>query len=408
MEETILGFTPEALAKTQATFTATEIAQQPDAWVEALATVHGQATELQYFLERHLTPESQIILTGAGTSAFVGRTIKPFLMQHTPCPVLEVATTDLVSNPHEYFGKDRPTLLVSFARSGNSPESNAAIELANQCLSQVGHLIITCNPEGKLALTGKKQSHSYVILMPECTNDQSFAMTSSYTSMMIAALTAFNLQHQKVLEQLYAVPKLTAKVLERLNVQAKELVETKASRLVYLGSGGFLGLAQEAALKVLELTAGKLMATYDSPLGFRHGPKSLVNEETVIIEFLSNDNYTKLYDQDLAAELVSNDIAKRVVTLGTGDLTPFYQDKGLVSEEAGKVVLGKGKTEVVALSVPEFAQASDLQLIFPYIVFAQAFALHSSLAYGITPDNPCPTGEVNRVVQGVNIYPLAK
>ncbi len=74
-------------------------------------------------------------------------------------------------------------------------------------------------------------------------------------------------------------------------------------RIVYLGSGGLQGAARESALKVLELTAGKLAAFYDSPTGFRHGPKSLVDNETLVVVFVSSHPYTRQYDLDLLAEL---------------------------------------------------------------------------------------------------------
>ena len=42
-----------------------------------------------------------------------------------------------------------------------------------------------------------------------------------------------------------------------------------------------------------------------------------------------------------------------------------------------------------------------------FVIFAQTLAVLKSLSMGITPDNPCPTGEVNRVVKGVTLYPYA-
>ena len=58
--------------------------------------------------------------------------------------------------------------------------------------------------------------------------------------------------------------------------------DTGVSRVVYLGSDVLKGVAQESALKVLELTAGKVVALHDSPMGFRHGPKSVTDDDTVI------------------------------------------------------------------------------------------------------------------------------
>ena len=51
------------------------------------------------------------------------------------------------------------------------------------------------------------------------------------------------------------------------------------------------------------------------------------------------------------------------------------------------------------------ADMENVLLGLDFILFAQTIALMKSLSLGITPDNPCPTGEVNRVVKGVTLYP---
>ncbi|MFM9634939.1 SIS domain-containing protein, partial [Streptomyces galilaeus] len=91
--------------------------------------------------------------------------------------------------------------------------------------------------------------------------------------------------------------------------QLKALAELPMQRLVYLGAGSLKGYAQEAALKLLELSSGKVMGYFESPLGFRHGPKSLVDEKTFIVLFSSNNSYTKQYDTDLLHELSSDNQA---------------------------------------------------------------------------------------------------
>ena len=101
-----------------------------------------------------------------------------------------MSTTDIVADPRGCFAEDLPTLLVSFARSGDSPESVAATELAEQCLSEVHHLVITCNEQGQLAREHSGRTTSYVLLMPPESNDRGFAMTSSFTGMTLAALLA--------------------------------------------------------------------------------------------------------------------------------------------------------------------------------------------------------------------------
>lgn len=391
----VLDFDVAELEKLNGAATAKEIAQQPKVWLKALENVVAQAPAIQEFLSQLPKDKVRIILAGAGTSAFVGRALAPYLRQLTKLDVVEIATTDLVSNPQQYFEVDTPTLLVSFARSGNSPESVAAYNLANQLVKNIYQLVITCNENGTLAKASLGKDNAYVLLMPPETNDVGFAMTSSYSSMLLSCLAVFTLDQGNSLERYGYLSAAVEKLLPEFNQQARRLAQANATeRLVYLGSGGLQGLAQEAALKILELTAGKIMATYDSSLGFRHGPKSLVNPATEVVLFASNHPYTRQYDQDLFAELVRDQKARSLVALSTSPMVLPEDVQGLLDP-----------ARVTFIECPELANASDVELIFPYIAFAQLLSLHSSLVKGVTPDNPCPTGEVNRVVQGVILHP---
>jgi len=134
-----------------------------------------------------------------------------------------------------------------------------------------------------------------------------------------------------------------------------------------------------------ELTDGRVMSLADSALGFRHGPKTILNGSTLVVAFLSNDAYARRYELDLLTELRRDAVAGRVITLaGREDGT----------EHADTLVLGG-----------DAAALTDLELCLPYAVFAQALAMLRSLSLGLTPDNPNAAGTVNRVVQGVSIYP---
>jgi tagatose-6-phosphate ketose/aldose isomerase len=73
--------------------------------------------------------------------------------------------------------------------------------------------------------------------------------------------------------------------------------------VVYLGSGPLEALAKEAALKILELTGGEVLSVANSALGFRHGPKAMVNRETLVLMFRSSDPLARRYEGDLLEEL---------------------------------------------------------------------------------------------------------
>lgn len=353
-------------------WTAKEIEQQPVVWQKVANDIIKNHGELSGWLEDALSkPLGRIILTGAGTSAYVGETLAPFLSKKLSRPFEAISTTDIVSAPEQFLFKEKPTLIISYARSGNSPESIAACELCDQFIDNTYHLIITCNKDGMLAKMDNIDKRRYVLLMPEETNDKSFAMTSSFSSMLLATALIFNLDNRK----LEVAIKISNKILSSEFLEKIEALSQKnLNRVVCLGSGGLLGIAREASLKILELSNGQLDCYFESPLGFRHGPKLVVDNYTLVLLLVSNDGYTQQYDSDLLKEVKSDRKAENIINL---------------LEE-----LGISDLEI-----------DDLWLAFPYILYCQILAFNKSLALNITPDNPCPTGEANRVVQGVKIYP---
>ncbi|WP_108648943.1 SIS domain-containing protein [Dongshaea marina] len=378
----LLGYSRQWLENHGAIHTATEISQQPELWRQ-LARDLAENRDIEAFLRPVLQHDQlRVILTGAGTSAFAGRALAPWLNQNSKLQVEAIATTDIVANPSQYLSCERPTLLVSFARSGNSPESVAAVALADQLLDGCHHLVLTCNPQGELSNYAERSANACRVLMPDGSNDKSFAMTSSFSCMLVAALLLLDGGDvSQSASELSAVAEICEQKLLEWQQAVRELASKDFKRLIYLGSGPLQGLAEEASLKMLELSAGQVMTRHDSTLGFRHGPKFALGSDGVAILFASADQQTRRYDRDLFSELHDDDLAMQVIAL------------------CGADPLG---SHCLSLECP---QLRDGWLIFPYILFAQMLAFEKSLALGLTPDNPCPTGEVNRVVQGVTIYP---
>ncbi|MFF3484270.1 SIS domain-containing protein [Streptomyces sp. NPDC002701] len=372
-----------------AAHTVREIAQQPALWREVDKIVAASRDSLDAFLRPLVARgDLRVVLTGAGTSAFAGQVLQPALARRLGRRVDAVPTTDLVADPHGCLAEDVPTLLVSFARSGDSPESVAATVLADQVLSEVHHLVITCNEQGRLACEHAKLPKSHVLLMPPESNDRGFAMTSSFTCMTLAALLALGgSAYDGVAERLArAAESITESSAVDRTVGA--LLESAPERIVFLGSGPLKGLAEESALKVLELTGGTLMAVAESALGFRHGPKAVLNDRSAAVVYMSNDPYTRKYDQDIHAELCGDLPAGSVVT---------------VSADSGAETGGTGAD---AWPLPGLDGVEDVALALSAVVYAQLIALRASLARGLRPDNPFPSGEINRVVQGVTLHSL--
>ncbi|MGL5714564.1 MAG: SIS domain-containing protein, partial [Paraclostridium sp.] len=329
--------------------------------------------------------------TGAGTSAFAGETCEPYLTNLLNKRVEAIATTDLVGNPRNYFIKDVPTLLVSFARSGNSPESVHAVELANKLVDDLYQVVITCNQNGKLAKNTQEDEKSLLLLMPPQTNDLGFAMTSSFTTMVLSCMGVFNIDNiENFVGDTEKLAQSVERFIEENTEKVSQLVKEEFERIIYLGSGTSKGIARESALKVLELTAGIVNANYDTPLGFRHGPKSVINNETITIVYISNDDYTRLYDLDLAKEMLHHKKEDKVVLVGCN-----------IDE-----VLKNQADYVFELENLECSVKNEVVLPLQQIIFGQMLSFLKSENLGITPDNPCPTGEVNRVVQGVILHDL--
>lgn len=377
-----LGLPEAALAVRGALATAREIAQQPRMLQRTHALVAGLHAQINAFVEPITRdPRARVILTGAGTSAYIGQCLAALLDRQLVARVDAVATTDLVSSPHLYLDADQPLLLVSFGRSGNSPESLAAVQLAEARVREVRHLVVTCNAAGALNHTGARQS--LTVLLPEETHDESFAMTSSFTCMMYATLQA--LSPPGALDaRIGPLAAATDKAITRHLPALQALAGQGHDRVVYLGSGLLQGLAREATLKLGELTNGAVATCFDSPLGFRHGPKTFLTPKTLVLVFVSNDPLTRQYDLDLLDELRRDGVAARVVE-----------------------ITARPREGHDALVVEGLEQAPDVDLLFPYAAIAQIFAFQASLATGITPDNPNKAGTVNRVVQGVRIHALA-
>ena len=103
---------------------------------------------------------------------------------------------------------------------------------------------------------------------------------------------------------------------------------------------------------------------------------------------MSNDSYTRKYELDLLRELKNDGGAKTVVAISN-----FTNDDLRANSD-------------VILTVPEDDTTiiEDDLIALNYLVFGQLFALFNSIHLGVTPDNPSPSGIVNRVVKGVEIY----
>lgn len=382
--------TKEELIDLGAEITTREIKQQPELWQEAISLFKEKVADIAAFLDKVVStsPDKpvKVIFTGAGTSQYVGDTILPYLKRTADRSrfIFEsIGTTDLVSAPYDHLFADETVLLVSFARSGNSPESVAAVALVDQIVPNAFHLTITCAPEGQLAKRAEGNERNLLLLMPSRSNDAGFAMTGSFSCMLLTALLIFDQTDLEAKESYVSyLEKVGQDIISRVE-EIAAITELEFNRIVYLGSGSLAALTREAQLKILELTAGKVVTMFDSSMGFRHGPKSFVDENTIVIDFLSNDAYTRQYDVDLLEEVYADQIARKTLAIAQkGDLTFSGETFELLSD----------------LILPE------AYLALAAVLVAQTISLLVSVKVANTPDTPSASGTVNRVVKGVIIH----
>ncbi len=383
----LLTLKKDELSKKGALHTAKEISGQPELWNNTATLFYSSADAIETFLNNAYTEADNIILTGAGTSAFIGLSLHGAFFRNTKIITTPIATTDIVSHPQDYFNDTKTSLVISFARSGNSPESCAVLELADNFSKKCFHLIITCDKDGALAQY-QSNNPSYIFVLPDAANDKSLAMTGSYSSMLLTGLLiAYLNKKEECKQQVDIISKAAQKIFNRYLPLLQQVAEKDFRRAMFLGSGALYGTATEAALKLQELTDGKVICKTDSYLGLRHGPKAVIDEDTLVIYFFSNDEYANRYEQDLVNAMKDGNNA--MFCLGVSE-----NYKPIENIDA-QISFGIDAKKLMEDFLPVCS-----------VLVGQLLGFYKSLQLGLMPDAPSVNGAISRVVQGVNIYPV--
>lgn len=347
-------------SETIGSLTRAEIFQQPDLWPDTFERVADTVDPFP--------SDRPCVITGAGSSAYAALAIQAAFPAAKAVPSTDLLVGALPFGPGG--------ILVSLARSGDSPESAAVIRKVRRLFPEVRHFAITCNADGQLA---RFPGVTAIILDPR-SNDRSLAMTSSFSNLVLAGLC---LRHAREIG--WVLPNVCGRVKENLaalDAKAQALAGEGVSRVAILASAPMMGWAQEASLKILEMSAGRVPVLAETHLGLRHGPMSFLRPDTIVLSLLSSDPLRRRYEEDLLEELRTKGLG-RIIAI-TSDAAP-----GLAFGEA----------------VPAMAPELPDNLRTPFeIVFPQLLAYHLSLRAGLNPDNPSPDGFITRVVQGVRIH----
>lgn len=363
--------------------TPAEIAQQPAAWAETLLVFKRQHDVLAEMIAEAQRSGRTVFLIGAGTSEYIGNCLAPLWRVKLGLETVVAPSTDLLAVRDEMVLPGRKYLWVHFSRSGDSPESAAVLERALHDLpEQVRHIVVTCNASGRMAQLVRGREGSACVVLPEQVNDRSLAMTSSFSSMVVLGQAiahvneieayATTLEHMKGAAQY---------MLNEGATLAHSLVKQGPLRAAFVGIGALYGAARESALKLRELTAGRLETMSETSLGLRHGPMSALNDRTVFICFVSREKRLRSYDADLVNEVVSKGAVTMSVAVGATDTAAAHH-----------------------LSSADFEAIPDACRPPVDAIFGQLLGLFASVEAGLKPDTPSPGGIITRVVKPFTLY----
>ena len=370
-----------------------EIWQQPDTWALTYRICAAQAAELNNVLRqagigRGSISSPTVYLVGAGTSDYTGRALAPLMRSRWGCDVWPIPSTTLLTEFEEFHQPGREYLWISFSRSGESPEGVALLERALQRCVHIRHLVITCNPQGGMAqMCARHPDRAFAFILDDAVNDRGLAMTSSYSNMLLAGQCIANLDDLKQFgETVACLSRAGKRFLPVAAEAASEVTTLGCNRACFVGSGVLRAVADECALKVVELSAGKVTTLPETPLGLRHGPMSSVDGQTVFVAFLSSEARRRGYELDLLREIDRKRLGRVRLAVTTGD--------------------GGDVAQLADYSLPLGISSDFPDRYRPVldVILGQLIGLFASMRCGLKPDQPSPGGTITRVVQPIKLY----
>jgi len=359
-----------------------EILQQPRTWRHTYQKVLSLAKSLEAFV-RSAGPVD-VYLVGAGTSDYIGKSVCALLQSEWSCTVQAIPSTDLLTNMADHVIPDHDYLWISFSRSGDSSEGVAVLESALDAYPRIKHLIVTCNQQGKMARSFQGRENVFSIVLDDEVNDRGLAMTSSFSNMLIVAQALAHFRNLSVYGPIVETIAAAAKpALPIVASTCERLIKEGFTKVCFLGSGPAKGAAIESALKVLELTSGRVFSFAESFLGLRHGPLSAIDGDTLVVGFLSADARRRAFEQDLIQEICDKGLTSKCLTVSPENAD--IADKNAISFQLETGI-------------------SDLYLPPLFVLVGQFLGLFASLREGLKPDEPSPQGAITRVVSHVTIH----
>jgi len=337
--------------ETRGQHTLTEINTQPAAWAAALRAFESIQEQVKRAWASQ-TPQ-QVLFTGCGSTHYLAQTAAALFQELTGVSARACPASEVVLFASQVLADPRHTLLVAISRSGATTETLEAMSHFRR-LGGKAAWGITCNPKSPVA------QETEMALLAEAAQEQSIAQTRSFTSMLVLVQALAATLAGQDSGPLAALPELGQALLE----QTAPLVETlgrdpELERYFFLGSGIHYGLANEAMLKMKEMSLSHSEAFHF--LEFRHGPKSMVDERSLLIGLLSHRACVP--EQQVVDEMAA--LGAQTLTLGP---TPAGR------ETARHIFLDR---RLPAWATPAL-----------YLPPLQLLAYHRAIGKGLDPDNP--------------------
>jgi tagatose-6-phosphate ketose/aldose isomerase len=379
----MLARDPEEQRRLGYVHTLREICQQPSTWIRTAELMQQFARVLSPLVEGI----SSLVLSGSGSSDFAGDCVRMVLQKELGVNAHAIPSGTLLTHDSHAVSIGRPGLMVSLARSGDSPESVGAVALMLKIEPRFRHLVLTCNRRGSLATAFREDPKVTVIALDDCTNDRSLAMTSSFTNLVIAARFLGLIEEPaRYLSICNGLSRTAAALLQEHFGTLAQVGRAPYRRVLFLGSGPRFAVARETALKMLEMTAGRVTTSCETYLGLRHGPMSAVNEDTLIVCFLSAEPKVRAYESDVLRELAHKQ-------LGLFRL--------IVGKDVPQELVGAKDVVIPYLGADELA---DDNIPVLDAVVGQLLAFFRCLKEGPQPDSPSQAGVIHRVVQSFTLH----
>ncbi len=370
-----------------------EIVQQPLVWADTAQRAVAFAENEFPKLLREGGFEC-VVMTGSGSSQYAADLAAPALETRLRIPVRAVASGDILAYGIQALPVGTP-LVISFARSGNSPESSAVLRVVMAEQPKARFLNLTCNALGKLATSYAKDARVSSILLHHATHDESLVMTSSFTSMALAAVgLGYGADPSSYLS---SSEQLCASLRRRIPQMADQLAALPfptIERAVFLGAGCQWGAAREAALKLTEMTAGRIVASHETFLGLRHGPMAALDERTLIVALLPPSDRPRRYAIDLLQELERKNLGCATV----------IADKELQIQPARRINPPSGDPILPGAGAQSSLQCGEEFAALSAVATGQLLGFFACLHHGLKPDTPAATGVITRVVEPFPLY----